>query len=1190
MSLAPRAVVGFSCLVAAALAAVMATPAPYPEGTSVDGSTGAPRPGADQALAAVRATGSLAVLADRLSTFVAAGTDASVVRGLATMAQAEAALPAFDEDPTKPAPVEGFFRDVPANGLDARAAALQQRLQAGQRPAVDELLALATAFRAAGRPRAELRWLQRAVRLHPEGSPAADQLLVVLLAHARLEDALRLVQAHAVRRADDLVWQRHLAQLGAWLGRPEVEIEALERLTARASEPSDRSRLIELWAHLGQPERALPHAIALVDSAAEVAAAEAGASGVLRSGFADEGLAMLQRAAERATTAAPWWQRFALLARQDLRIEAAVAAMAKAAELDPVAADPQLEEIYRRTDQPERLADLLQRRLARLPGDAAAWRELITLRHALGQREQALRLAAQRDVALADPGAFVAELPAGDRSPANALREQALSLSLGPAAESGVVGETLERLRPFLAQPGFRTLAESLLVRYPADPRAKAMRTELVDMGRGPAEAERAAAALSDTYPDDVTLAQLWLQRAMWAENASAQVAARERLLTLAPEDRTNRHELADLLEYTGRPREAIVQWRALIEQQGPNGTAAPRLIAALYAVGDSDEAVEWLRRLAADPAASLAQRLHAADELFDRRRHDEAKVLYEAVLAAHADEPRATWRLGLLAAWRGDPATAVQLFERRLAASGERAGLVRFQLGEALWQLGDAERARAEQANALRELATAPSPDMETRLAIAVMLDRAGRGPEAVAAWTDLVARQPRDSDLVLDCADVLLRHGEPALASAAVAQAEALRPDSLRAARLRAEIGRRSGDAAAARQALERALLLAGDDRWVLGDLATLRRAAGDLREAQQLLRRRRAIDPHDAETARGLWQVDELLADLGEGHVRQRRIGRERHREAGLGGLVRLDDRHWLQGEVAAFGLRGTSSLFADGEAAVDFVRLTAGLGVRSGANDHFLVGAEASPGADGDAPLGLHATAHFEWPDLAVLQLQARWHELWMEPAAAAVLGGRQSGVDALGHADLGARTWATVGLGVGHFALDDELAAGRADTQVHADVTAGWNWLDGEPAVATWFAPQLAPAGPHSPFLQAGRGAAGAWAGQVSLTWRAVRGLQASELADVLPFAERDDQLTAAVRVDHRLADTCGAAIAGHAGVDLRTGEPIYGIAAALNWRPTFATEVTLEGSRGASFSRGDDADVEELRLQVVLRW
>ncbi|MCA8977763.1 MAG: hypothetical protein KDC98_23765, partial [Planctomycetes bacterium] len=439
MSFASRHLFGFAVAVTVVLAGSMTLPRPYREGVAVERTTGRPVAAPWRRLADWRDSGDLGVVADGVRQLHREHPTSRFARGLLRLVERETGAPEFDTAVDAMAPVETFFAGVDnRDGIDARAAALRRRLDVTTGLPPGQLLALASHYRRLGRRNAEWRWLSRAFARHPESVVAADGLMRLCVEHGRLEQAVAVATRHSADRTRDLPWQRHLAQLGAWLSRPELETAALEHIVALESDPTDRARLIALYSHLGTPERGLPHAIALADGAAETAAAEEAASAALRDGFVEEGLAMLQRAAERAPEASPWLQRYAELAMQDLRTADVQRALETAAATDPDGVDRTLEDLYRRTDRAEELADLLQRRLCRHPGDARLWHELITLRSALGQRQAARLLARQRDVALADPESFVASLPAELRASAGKVRSQALALSMANSAEGAV--------------------------------------------------------------------------------------------------------------------------------------------------------------------------------------------------------------------------------------------------------------------------------------------------------------------------------------------------------------------------------------------------------------------------------------------------------------------------------------------------------------------------------------------------------------------------------------------------------------------------------------------------------------------------------------------------------------------------------------------------------------------------------
>jgi Tfp pilus assembly protein PilF len=1195
MSFRPLHVGGFAAVMALALTFIMAVPAPIPDGAAIERATGKTIEAPWQWLQRLAAQGDAQALANELPRLVRAHGDGPFAQQLRELLQNELDAPDFTRDPLPKAPVEALFaptaRDIRVDdGIDARAAAMQRRLDAGQRPGASELLALANRFRQLARPHAAWRWLARGVALHPASLPLADGLLAIQVAHGDLAGAADTAARHTGDRANDLAWQRRLAYLGAWTSRPELEAEALERLVALQPDAADQKRLIALYLHLGTPERSLRHAVALADGAAETAAAEEAAGSALREGFVDEGLAMLKRAAERAPETAPWLERFALLALQDLRLPAVTAALEAAGAADASVVDAALEDLYRRTDRPHKLADVLQRRLASQPDDARLWQELITLRAALGQREQARVLMLQRDAALADPAAFLAKLPPELRAGAGSLRARALAISLDDAADSTVVGETLEQLRPFLVQPEFRDVAESLLTKHPGDPRAKPMRRELVDIARTPREAERAAAALAATYPDDVELVQFWLQRAQWADAVEAQVAARQALAALVPGDHDNRFELAELLEFLNDRIAARHQWQQLVDAEGMTSRAVPRLIDTLFTLGDEEAAVDWLQRLAADPAATIPQRLQAADELFFRRSYDRARVLYGAVLAQAPTEPTALLRLGQIAAWTNDPRAALPFFERRLASTAAEREQVQFYLGETLWTLGEERRAKALHEEALAAFQRLPEPDFTARSCIATMLGRLGQTAAASAAYRDLVARKPRDVDLVTDYAGLSLQNGDRALARGLLAQASALAPDHARVLRLTGALAASSGDVATAESAFGRVLQQGGGDATVLSDLTQLRIDDGRITDAADAAARWLAVQPDSSAAFRADHELHEQLCDLGGLDLQWRRIGRDRTLAASLDGDWRIGEDTWLAGELAFVDQSGVTGL-PSGRADSEYARLHAGIGWRAGRADRLLAGISAAPGASGDTPLGAFVAGSFQWPEpLLSLQFQGRFHDVLAEPMAAPGLGGRQSSLDVAAQCELGKGTWASAQLGCDWLSLAPDGTAKLRDERLRAEAAFGLRLIDGDVATASPLEARTASDGGISPFLIAEPAVTRRWLCNAWLAWRSAELLGDAALAGPLPLQAVSDFGVGTVRVDHHLARGFGASATCYAGWDLRSGDGVQGVEAALTWRPSFGTEFTIGGGHGASLGRSDGGDLDELRFLMVLRW
>ncbi|MCA8977748.1 MAG: tetratricopeptide repeat protein, partial [Planctomycetes bacterium] len=684
--------------------------------------------------------------------------------------------------------------------------------------------------------------------------------------------------------------------------------------------------------------------------------------------------------------------------------------------------------------------------------------------------------------------------------------------------------------------------------------------------------------------------ARFWLERAVWADLVPAQIEARRRVGKLVPEDLDNRFELAELLEFSDDGAGALSEWRRLVAIEGIRSRAVPRLVDALFALSIEDEALEWLQRLAADPEATTEQRVQAADELFFRRSYDRARVLYAAVLEREPDHEKALLHLGQIAAWTNDPRAALPMFARRLAVTDADAALVRFYLGETLWTLGETDAARAAHEAALSAYRAMPEPDFTARSCMATMLARLGHRDAATAAYRDLVARSPRDVDLVLDYADMVLQTGDIALVRALAAHAAALAPGEPRVLRLDAAVAARTGDFAGADRAFERILAAAGSDATVLGDQCQLRLEHGDWAAARCSITRWLEVQPHSLAAQRAEHTVHELLADVADAEVHHRRIGGDRMTSIAATGTWMLDERHWLQGRLAAVSQRGMTTS-GNGAATADYARIDAAFGIRPWRSDRLAFGLSAAPGCNGDTPVGAFAVGNFEWKEPVLsLQLRLGWHELWDEPLAAAGLGGRRTSIESTSHLELGNGYWASAYAGVDRLDLDPSSGPHRSDLRWRGSAALGFRIVDGDIAMASRFDPLTVPAGPDSPFLAAEPDTTRPWLCNAWVGWQTAHLLGDADLTGALPLLRRDDHLTGSVRVDHHVARAFGLSTTGYAGIDTNRGSSVYGLEAGVTWRPAFGTEVTLAGSHGAALGRSDGSHDRQLHLQVVLRW
>jgi tetratricopeptide (TPR) repeat protein len=206
-------------------------------------------------------------------------------------------------------------------------------------------------------------------------------------------------------------------------------------------------------------------------------------------------------------------------------------------------------------------------------------------------------------------------------------------------------------------------------------------------------------------------------------------------------------------------------------------------LILSLRAPG---EALAPLRRAAERAGGEIAPRLRLAEALLAQDRLDEAEPLFRAVLAGHADNPRALLGLGQIASRRGEPRQALP--DLRLAAESPLAEkAARATLAEVCQRLGDAEAAEAERRRLTDLPADPPWPDpllreverlrtgLPARLELAENLSGQGQVAEAAEALRAVLRDYPDSDRAHLDLGRALIRLGQ--LDTAADELREALR-----------------------------------------------------------------------------------------------------------------------------------------------------------------------------------------------------------------------------------------------------------------------------------------------------------------------------------------------------------------------------------------------------------------------------
>ena len=109
-------------------------------------------------------------------------------------------------------------------------------------------------------------------------------------------------------------------------------------------------------------------------------------------------------------------------------------------------------------------------------------------------------------------------------------------------------------------------------------------------------------------------------------------------------------------------------------------------------------------------PAETPARILATAVDYHRRGLLDEAAALYRRVLKSSPEQPDALHLLGRIEEARGNPARALALIDRAIAASGEIAAY-HTSRGSALLSLGRAEDAASSLRQRFRSILTAPRP-----------------------------------------------------------------------------------------------------------------------------------------------------------------------------------------------------------------------------------------------------------------------------------------------------------------------------------------------------------------------------------------------------------------------------------------------------------------------------------------------
>lgn len=405
---------------------------------------------------------------------------------------------------------------------------------------------------------------------------------------------------------------------------------------------------------------------------------------------------------------------------------------------------------------------------------------------------------------------------------------------------------------------GALALLDAALAAQPSDGPTLLLRADtLRDAGRLD-EAEAAYRALLADRADEVgALMGLGhtLRRAGRAADAlpcfQAAVAAR-------PDARWAHMAAADTLRELARDAEAAAGYRALLAFAPNEAPALVGLGHALRRTGDPAGA-----RIAFEQAVALrpdaAARLALADLLRDLGEHEPAEAAYRAVLDDRPEEIGALMGLGHALRRRGDPATALPLFERAAALKPEP--WARMAVGDTLRDLGRDDAAGAEYAGLLR----ARPKHLPALLALGQMAAKAGDRTAATEWLERAVAADPLAPAPRLALAEAWRDLGEFDRATDAARGVLARHPGHVPTLLNLAQTERRAGRRSPARDLFARAAGQPGAPLGTRVEWAIEERVLGRPEIALRILREVLAEDPDHVGALIGMGELRRMAHDL-------------------------------------------------------------------------------------------------------------------------------------------------------------------------------------------------------------------------------------------------------------------------------------------------------------------------------------
>ncbi|MEE8104334.1 MAG: tetratricopeptide repeat protein [Planctomycetota bacterium] len=1084
----------------------------------------------------------------------------------------------------------------PAVSTDFAAHTCHQRLDDNEEVTTEEVLAIAHAFAAEGRGRAQRRWLLIAFERAPRKALSRNALVTAYLAQSRTKEAFAVLGSALAVGVDDIaIWKRRM-EMSGWFSRPDLQAEAIEGVLRHEPTPELRERAIDIYRYVGQLERAYAHAVVLARGTDDRALMQRPVRIALENGRVDDALGLLEDLAKRDEEPTYWSEQIVTIALQDLRIEHAVSTLEQMVEDYPRRGyDKQLEVVYRRINDREGLVALLEKRLAGDSANRELEQEVLSIYVSLGRRDRVRAILRRQAERITDPYQFFVRLPEMRKLGVKNLEFRAMDMVESEDLKPEDVEFIAAQLYFYLDESDYRQVAWTLASRHVEAKGARALFITIIDSEPTPEARALMASRAAAAHPDDGALLQVWADRAAWAGLIEEEVKAREAIVAAGVAGADNHQALGDLYEATNRHEEAVAQWRILVERDGIMSDATLRLVGALFHLKRVDEAMAWLEKRAAAPDSDLEDRLFVANELFGAGHVDRALVFYGAVLEEDPAHPQALLRAGQIRSWSSDPHGAIPLFLKRLEVSDEQSSVVHYYLGEAYWGTQDAEKGRRYHGlavPALRKL-DPRTPEQEAMLAKALI--RLGRLEEAQPLFESLLASSPNAVDFILDYADAMVVARRPDEAMVLVERAQRLEPNNARALRLQAQVHMSGRQYREAVPVLKQTLEKYGPDAGVESDLGYALELSGDWQQAVAAYERSLQLQPSNRDISASRRRLSDLVSDMVGGFVRFRKAGEDRTFKSEVhGGFALADDQTHVYGGFGFNSLSGRAAAIDNGATDVETNYASIRLAVSHRANGHswFGGGIHGYPGAGGTTPIGAWASFATQASDpFRSLKVQLHYNDLFNDPAAAASLEGRSSGGAVTGYREFGKRAWVSMNMNLRELSIVPPGGARVSDGYFDGNVSVGFRAREGSVAVSEGLNTHTAPPGPSSADLRGEPQASKTPSVNVWVQYQALRLLDDEELSALLPIGERFDYVSGSARIDHHVGRGFGWMALGTLGADIHERDPFWELTGAFTWRPRHALEVFGAFSYGIARGRSDDdSSSVAVRVGVTYRW